>query len=255
MRAAVKYGLALAHAASMYRYLRKKAGRSAVELEMSVDETGVPTSPLEHACIALELRRLGVEFVSLAPRFVGDFEKGVDYKGDIERFRATLRDHAAIARALGPYKVSVHSGSDKFSIYPAVADAAGELVHLKTAGTSYLEALRVVAGVDPELFRRVLDVAADSYGADRRSYHVSADLAQVPRSQDLADGDLPGLLDSDDARQVLHVTYGSVLAAPAADGVTPLKTLILKLLDANEEAHWSALQRHLGRHVEPFRSG
>src|SRR5690606_34105975 len=108
-----------------------------------VDETSYPTKLVEHAYVALELRRLGVEVVSLAPRFVGRFEKGVDFRaddsGDLAELTRTLAGHAGIARALGPYKLSLHSGSDKFSVYPAIAEATGGLVHLKTAGTSYLE--------------------------------------------------------------------------------------------------------------------
>ncbi|HUT61486.1 MAG TPA: tagaturonate epimerase family protein, partial [Phycisphaerae bacterium] len=75
LRAAVKYGKAIAHTAKMHRHLRQTVSRP-FELEVSVDETETPTSPAEHYFIAAELRRLGVEFVSLAPRFVGRFEKG-----------------------------------------------------------------------------------------------------------------------------------------------------------------------------------
>ena len=92
-----------------------------------------------------ELLRLGVKFVSLAPRFVGRFEKGVDYIGDLALFEAELAQHAAVQKHFGNYKISIHSGSDKFSIYPLFAKYTEGKVHLKTAGTSYLEALRVMA--------------------------------------------------------------------------------------------------------------
>ena len=128
-----------------------------IDMELSVDETDTPTSPEEHYFIANELRRLGVRLVSLAPRYVGRFEKGVDYIGDLDRFAATFTQHAAIARTLGPYKLGLHSGSDKFAIYPIVADIANGLFHLKTAGTSYLEALRTVARFEPALFREILN--------------------------------------------------------------------------------------------------
>ena len=82
--------------------------------------------------------------MSLAPRFVGTFEKGVDYIGDRTTFAQDIAVHAAIARSHGPYKLSLHSGSDKFSIYDICAEATHGLVHLKTAGTSYLEALRTI---------------------------------------------------------------------------------------------------------------
>ena len=78
-RAAVKYGRAVAHVASLYRHLASISPAGGFELEVSVDETDTPTSHAEHLFIARELRRLGVRWVSLAPRYVGSFEKGVDY--------------------------------------------------------------------------------------------------------------------------------------------------------------------------------
>ena len=81
-RAAAKYGNAIAHVTLMYRHLVSK--NIPFELEVSVDETETPTSHAEHIFIVSELKRLGVQWVSLAPRYVGRFEKGVDYIGDLE---------------------------------------------------------------------------------------------------------------------------------------------------------------------------
>ena len=116
-RAAVKYGRAIAHVSSLYQRLTQLSEDRAWEVEVSVDETETPTSHAEHVYWARELSRLGVRWVSLAPRFVGTFEKGVDYIGDLTAFAQDVAVHAAIARAHGPYKLSLHSGSDKFSIY------------------------------------------------------------------------------------------------------------------------------------------
>ena len=66
-----------------------------------------------------ELQRLGMDFVSFAPRWVGQFEKGVEFIGDLDALQRDFQTHAEIARALGPYKLSLHSGSDKYSTYPA----------------------------------------------------------------------------------------------------------------------------------------
>jgi hypothetical protein len=242
LRAACKYGRAIAHTVRMYRHLA--AQTEDFELEMSVDETETPTSIEEHFFIASELKRLGVHWVSLAPRYVGRFEKGVDYIGDLAEFDAQLAKHAAIARVLGPYKLSIHSGSDKFNIYPIVARHTRGLVHLKTAGTSYLEALRTVAQVEPVLFRDILAYAIERYPEDRATYHVSAELSRVPAPDTLADADLPALLDQFDARQVLHVTFGSVLDRFGGD--------LLSVLAANEEAHYAALEAHFGKHLSPF---
>lgn len=245
LRAAVKYGSAVAHTATMYRHLCEKAERE-FELEVSVDETLSPTSPAEHYFFAAELRRLGVRWVSMAPRLVGRFEKGVDYIGDLDTFRDSLARHVAVMRTVGPYKISIHSGSDKFSIYPIVAELTGGLMHLKTAGTSYLEALRAVADIEPSLLRSILDFARRRYETDRATYHVSAECQRVPPSSDLSDAELAGLLDDFDAREVLHVTYGSVLTA---DGGERFRRPLLAALGCREQIHYAALQRHLGRHV------
>jgi len=241
-RAAAKYGAALAHTADLHTVL---AGTGApFELELSVDETSYPTTLAEHAYLAVELKRLGVPVVSLAPRFVGRFEKGVDFRGDLAALVSTLAGHAAVARAFGPYKLSLHSGSDKFSVYEPIAEATNGLVHLKTAGTSYLEALRVAARVAPALFRRALEIGHQRFEVDRKSYLIGASLERVPLPAAVSDADLPHLLDDDDARQVLHVTFGSALDA--------LGDELKALLAEHAEAHEDGLARHFVRHLAPF---
>jgi hypothetical protein len=251
-KAAAKYGRAVAHTATMYRHLAAATGGEGFELEVSVDETGHPTSHAEHVYIASELRRLGVRWVSLAPRYVGRFEKGVDYLGDLKSFEADLAVHAAIARQMGPYKLSLHSGSDKFSIYPIVVCQTRGLVHLKTAGTSYLEALRTVAALDPGFFWSIYAFARERYETDRASYHVSARLSRAPLPGDVPDAGLAGLLDQFDAREILHVTFGSVLTARAADGQWRFYTRLMDLLRANDEAYAANLKAHFLRHLRPF---
>jgi hypothetical protein len=255
MAAALKYGGAVAHTVRMARHLETRLGRGAYELEMSVDETDSPTTGTEHFYVASELLRLGIRPVSIAPRFVGTFEKGVDYKGNLEAFEKCFADHVAIAKALGPYKVSIHSGSDKFSIYPAAARLGGELVHVKTAGTSYLEGLRALAGVDPDLFREILGFAFEHFVEDRASYLVSADPGEVPRAEKFSDKKLPTVLDLQDGRQLLHVTYGSVLLAKGEDGRPLFRDRLLEALRLNEEAHDAEVTAHMAKHVRPFRSG
>jgi hypothetical protein len=252
LRAAAKYGRAVAHTAGMYRHLAARMGDAPFELEMSVDETETPTSIPEHYFVASELKRLGVHWVSLAPRYIGRFEKGVDYIGNLDAFEADFARHVAIARALGPYKLSLHSGSDKFSIYPIAARQAGDLVHLKTAGTSYLEALRAISGIDPGLFRDILAFAFERYDEDRASYHVSADPTKVPRPDQLANDELASVLDGFDGREMLHVTFGSVLTSHAADGSYRFRDRLLTALKVDEEAHYEALEAHFDRHIAPF---
>ncbi|MGC8786382.1 MAG: tagaturonate epimerase family protein [Anaerolineae bacterium] len=264
-RAAAKYGRAIAHTVQMYRYLKDRMGQrvpvtgasqasseQGFELEVSVDETATPTSPEEHFFIASELRRLGVHWVSLAPRFVGRFEKGVDYMGDLNAFETELKQHVAIAQALGPYKLSLHSGSDKLSVYPIFAHRVGKLGHIKTAGTSYLEALRTIAGIAPELFREILLFARQHYETDKATYHVSADLDRLPITDQLSDAELASVLDLFDGRQVLHVTFGSVLTEKNTDGTYRFRDRLQEVLQNNEERYFAVLQAHFAKHLAPF---
>jgi len=227
----------------MAQHLRSLGGTDC-DLEISVDETETPTSPAEHLLVATELQRLGVRWTSLAPRFVGRFEKGVDYIGDLNEFETEFAKHAAIARYFGFYRLSLHSGSDKFSIYAPAARQAKGLVHLKTAGTSYLEALRVIAAADPEFFRGIFHLALERYEVDRTSYHVSAELSKVPSPNRLSNQDLSHLLDQFDARQVFHVTFGAVL-----DRYGPK---ILETLRLNEDEYYTALEKHFQKHLQPL---
>ena len=192
-RAAVKYGRAIRHALDLAAYIKQVADERerGHEIEISVDETDQPTTLAEHYIFADRLIRGGVNLVSLAPRFIGELEKGIDYIGDIDALEASLNDHAAVARHLGPYKLSLHSGSDKLSMYGPFARATRGLFHVKTAGTSYLEALRVVAVHDMKLFRRVIDFSRGRYDTDKATstprYHVHATLDSAPPPAEVAD--------------------------------------------------------------------
>ena len=250
LKAVVKYGRAVAHVSGMYRHLVASAGQKPYELEVSVDETEQPTSHAEHIYIASELRRSGVEWVSLAPRFIGRFEKGADYIGSIASFESDLAGHAAIARRFGPYKLSLHSGSDKFSIYPAAMSQTHGLVHLKTAGTSYLEALHTIAALDVDFLREIYTFARARYDTDRKSYHVSAELANAPLPETVTNW--PDLLEQFDAREILHVTFGSVLTEQTNAGRGRFYDRIMALLRANSEAYAANLEHHFKRHLKPF---
>ncbi len=200
--------------------------------------------------------------MSLAPRFIGDFEKGVDYKGDVTALEKSLRDHAAIAKQLGPYKLSLHSGSDKLSIYPSLARATAGLFHVKTAGTSYLEALRTVVRIDPKLFREIVTLARSRYDTDRATYHVSATLQSARPADQISDAralekaylglwpDVPkgkGL--SDPGRQIVHCTFGSVLCD------AKLGPQVKQLVAENQKLYTQILDEHFGKHLEALKAG
>jgi len=235
----------------MGSHIAKVMGARPFEIEVSVDETDDPTSALEHLFIGLELRRHQVpNVVSVAPRFVGEFEKGIDYKGDLKKFEVSLRDHVAIAKHCGPYKISIHSGSDKFAAYPIVGRVCGELLHVKTAGTSYLEALRVVARTAPQLFAEIIEFCRGRFAIDRHSYQISTAEAQVtalpkfsgPREEAVFLDEVPG-------RQLLHVTFGSVLTDPI------LKPRIIDVLQRHAPLHEELLDRHLTKHLSLLTKG
>jgi hypothetical protein len=258
LRCAVKYGPAIEHAINLAKYILEvnAAANRRVEIELSIDETNQPTSLAEHFIIADQFRGRGVELISLAPRLIGDFEKGVDYKGDLIQLERSLADHAMLAQVLGPYKLSLHSGSDKLSLYPILARATNGCLHVKTAGTSYLEALRVVARHDAALFRRVVATARNFYNRDKASYHVSANVNALPPADNATRveqlekaylgrwSDVPaGYGFTEPGRQVLHCTFGTVLT----DG--DLGTLIRQLLQAHADTYLEVLADHFSRHL------
>src|SRR5665648_495216 len=124
-----------------------------IDLEISVDETPTVTSPLAHLFIVLEFKRRGVNFQNLALHFLGDWQKGIEYIGDVKQFAKEFSLHAILAKTIGGYKLSLHTGSDKFSVYPIFSRETGGLCHIKTAGTSWLEEAKVIAMKDPALYR------------------------------------------------------------------------------------------------------
>jgi hypothetical protein len=244
LRALAKYGRALAYTLTLTAEIRQQMAGKPFDLEMSVDETDTPTAAEEHYFIANELLKRNVPVVSLAPRFVGKFQKGVDYMGDLGEFEAELTKHAAIMHHFDAYKLSIHTGSDKFTIYGLINQYANGRVHVKTAGTSYLEALRVISQTDVALFRKILDLGHERFDKDRKTYYLDCQPERVPTSSQLNDAALPTLLDDFDARQLLHVTFGSALdeygVALKAD------------LQDNEAAYEAVLVAHFGRHLRPF---
>ena len=250
LKAMVKYGKAIDHVHTLFEYLKSLADGKPFELEVSVDETEQPTSFAEHVYIASELNRLGVKWVSLAPRFVGRFEKGIDYIGDLNELKTDLNGHAAIARHLGPYKLSLHSGSDKFSVYPLVMQATRGLVHLKTAGTSYLEALHTIAMLNTQLMEEIYRFARTRFHEDQASYHLTTNFEAAPMPDKVKDW--PVLLDQKDARQILHVTFGSVMMHKDESDVYLLRQKVIKILKSHSDEYAENLRIHIIKHLSPF---
>jgi tagaturonate epimerase len=150
-RIAGKYLLAVEDAGKIYRHIAAQKGDDKFIAEVSMDETDSPQTPPELLIILAALADEGVRVQTIAPKFTGRFNKGVDYAGDLPQFEKEFNaDLAVIAHAVARYglpanlKLSVHSGSDKFSLYPIIGRAlrrTGAGLHLKTAGTTWLEEL------------------------------------------------------------------------------------------------------------------
>ena len=240
-RCAVMYDAAIDFALKVYKHLCSKRGDE-FDLEISIDETTSPTLPSHHLYIARELRRLGIEFSSLAPRFVGEFQKGIDYIGDLKEFDAQFIVHAQIAKTYGNYKVSVHSGSDKFSVYPTVGRETSGYLHLKTAGTSWLVAVEVLAKCDPQLYRDMHKCALENVNEMLKLYHITADFNKIPALDTLSDAQLPALMEMAEARQLLHINYGPILTGS-------LRERFFKAMHKFEKEYTEAVRKHFDKHI------
>src|SRR6266850_600327 len=148
---AKKYLFAVQEAGKVYRYIAAAKGGEEFVAEVSMDETDAPQTPVELLFILAAMGREKIPLQTIAPKFTGRFNKGVDYVGDLSQFEREFNDDlAVIAFAVREFglpadlKLSVHSGSDKFSIYAPIRRAirrTGAGLHVKTAGTTWLEEL------------------------------------------------------------------------------------------------------------------
>ena len=240
-RCAVMYTAALDFAFIVYEHLKAARGDE-FDLEISIDETSSPTLPSHHLFIVRELRRRGVEFSSLAPRFIGEFQKAIDYIGDLDEFDRQFKVHALIAQNYGNYKISVHSGSDKFAVYPTVGRETRLYLHLKTAGTSWLEAVTVLAYKDPQLYRDMHQCALDNVADMLKLYHITADFNKIPALDTLSDAELPALMSMPEARQLLHINYGPILTGN-------LRERFFKAMHKFEADYDQRIEAHFDKHL------
>lgn len=242
------YSEAITFAVEIYnRYLKDK--QDSVDFEISIDETTTPTTPQEHYFVARELIDAGVHFVTIAPRFCGEFQKGIDYIGDLAQFEKEIKIHAVIARHFH-YKLSIHSGSDKFSVFPAIGRETGGNFHVKTAGTNWLLAMRIAAETDPALYRKIHAYALESFGEATKYYHVTTEISRIPDLASLKDAELGQLFDQNDARQLIHITYGLILTKKDADGSYSFRDALYKLWKKHDERYAAALIAHIGKHFD-----
>jgi hypothetical protein len=185
-------------AGEIYRHIVDRKGSEDFIAEVSMDETASPQTPLEMFFILAMIAEEGIPAQTVAPKFTGRFNKGVDYVGDIEQFAKEFRDDlAVIAFAIAEFglpdnlKLSVHSGSDKFSIYEPMRKAlqrTGAGVHIKTAGTTWLEELIGLAeggGEGLAIAKEVYEQALEHKEALCEPYAtvIDIDFAQLPTAE------------------------------------------------------------------------
>ncbi len=172
-RVASKYFFAVQQAGRIYRHIETAKGKGRFIPEVSMDETDSPQTPGELLLILAAISDEGIPIQTIAPKFTGRFNKGVDYVGDLAQFETEFRsDVAMIAHAVRAYglpvnlKLSVHSGSDKFSIYGAIRRTTrdtGAGVHVKTAGTTWLEEVIGLAEAGGEGLALAKEIYAEAY--------------------------------------------------------------------------------------------
>jgi tagaturonate epimerase len=266
---ASKFLAAVQDAGEIYRLIEDEKGKGNFVAEISMDETDSPQTPVELLIILAAIADAKIPIQTIAPKFTGRFNKGVDYAGDLSQFTKEFNeDLAAIAFAVKMYglldnlKLSVHSGSDKFSIYPAIHAAVHRFnagVHLKTAGTTWLEELIGLA----EAGGSGLEIAKEIYW---EAYSHSAELcipyasvidivhSQLPMPREVASWtsdqytaalrhDQTNKAYNQSFRQLLHV--GFKIAAKIGDRY-------LLALERNEEVVAKNVTTNLfDRHIRP----
>ena len=188
-RVAGKFLFAVEEAGAVYRKIESAKGKDNFITEVSMDETDFAQTPLELLVILAAVADQRIPLQTIAPKFSGRFNKGVDYAGDISQFAREMElDIAAIAHAVRQYalpgnlKLSIHTGSDKFSIYPAIRDALRKFnagVHLKTAGTSWLEEIIGLAEADGDGLALAKEIYAEAYSHREELCHPYAPVIDI----------------------------------------------------------------------------
>jgi hypothetical protein len=264
-----KFLAAVQHAGEIYRYLVESKGEGRFVPEVSMDETDSPQTPVELLIILAAIADEKIPIQTVAPKFTGRFNKGVDYVGDLAQFTKEFNeDLAAIAFAVKTYglptnlKLSVHSGSDKFSIYQAIHEALKKFnagVHLKTAGTTWLEEIVGLAEAGGDALGIAKEVYGEAYAHRQElcapyATVIDIDAAKLPTPAEVngwTSEQYTSALRHDQSnpaynpsfRQLLHV--GFKVAAKMGDRY-------LKALEANEEVVARNVTTNLfERHIKP----
>jgi hypothetical protein len=268
-----KYLEAVQEAGRIYRHIESEKDAGAFVTEVSMDETDAPQTPPELLIILAALADEDIPLQTIAPKFTGRFNKGVDYVGDLVQFERELNeDLAVIAHAVHAYglpdnlKLSVHSGSDKFSIYGSIRKAVSQTgagLHLKTAGTTWLEELIGLAeagGAGLALAKEVYAKAYEKRDALCAPYATVIDIdeSELPApaivahwsSEDYVTAlrhDQTNLAYNQHFRQLLHV--GFKIAAQMGARYTSM------LVECRETIERNVTENLFERHLRPLLLG
>ena len=247
VREVLLYDKAIHFMENIYKKYIVNAGRD-IDFEISLDETEYPTTGTGHFLVACELQRKNIHTNSMAPRFIGEFQKGIDYIGDIDAFEADLKQHAQIADYFG-YKLSIHSGSDKFGVFGLIGQYTQKQLHIKTSGTNWLEAIKVIISKNPCLYRKMHQYSLKEFNEAKAYYHVDADPDLIKKIDEVKDEDLIQYMSEKNARQLMHITYGFLLNAEE-NGQYVFKNDMYATLVENEELYYQYLIQHIGKHLD-----
>jgi hypothetical protein len=257
-RIAGKYLLAVQDAGRIYRHVAQAKGENRFIAEVSMDETDAPQTPSELLVILALIADEKIRAQTIAPKFTGRFNKGVDYVGDLAQFEREFNDDLAVlAHAVHRYglpanlKLSVHSGSDKFSLYPIIRRAlrrTGAGVHVKTAGTTWLEeviGLSEAGGEGLALVREMYAYALEHVDALCAPY---ASVIDIDRSQLPAAGVVAQWSGAQMANAVRHIPGHPEFNA----NIRQLLHVSFKLAAQRGAVYLDLLKRHeaiVGKHV------
>ena len=240
-----KFLPAIKEAGTIYRYIASKKGADNFVTEVSMDEVDEAQTPEELRYILREIAKEGIPVQTIAPKFTGRFNKGVDYRGDLARFEQEFeQDLLVIEEAVREYglpdnlKLSIHSGSDKFSIYPIMGRLIRKHdkgIHIKTAGTTWLEENIGLAVADPAALELAKKIYVNALGRMEEltvpyATVIDVDTAKLPTPEEVAKWDAETYartmrhnqadpLYNPSFRQLIHVSYK--IAAELADEFLP----------------------------------
>jgi tagaturonate epimerase len=266
---AEKFLAAIQKAGEVYRYIEQSKGKGAFIPEISMDETNAAQTPVELLIILVAIAGEGIPVQTIAPKFSGRFNKGVDYVGDVTQFERELTlDVAAISYAVqrfglpGNLKLSVHSGSDKFSIYPAIHAVMKRFdagVHLKTAGTTWLEELIGLAESGGDGLSLAKEIYAEAYAHGKELCAPYATVIDIDPARLPSPSEVRGWTSEQYTSALRHsrgsVAYNSSFRQLLHVGfkvAAKMGPRYLSLLEANEEIIAKNVTENLyDRHIAP----